>query len=405
MIQTNIDVKENKQFTTASLGCFLRLPLTKHNLAYASLLAKIQESGSLYYPGPAFQLTRLAELYDLHLHIFPQVFGKQLVLTYTLNFIEPDELLDPDYSYDEIVKTFSQIVTEPLIKEPLLTWAKQQLVEEHEQLQANPESYALERFFQLWYQKQADYAASYIGDIEAIKAADAEQLKLFADSLRPVPAQVSAFCRHPKQLTELLTASFKLAGIMKVFSPQDAERVIPAPAISVDESEDRHNLQTQLFLGYGYQLPDLKRQLAANLLCQYLAGDAAAKLFTTVREQLGAAYAVEANNYLNNSVFVINLGVNPEKVQKASAICQQEIAKVQAGDLDWDLFKHSKKALLAGIKISGDNIMTLLARELQGKMCPQYEHLDRIAACQKITAQEMISFSRGLSLKESYQLK
>ena len=95
MLTTNIAIRKNKKFTTAAIGCFLRLPLTKHNLAYASLLARIQMNSSLSYPSLALQQKRLAELYDLQLEIMPQVFGKEILLTYYANFVEPIEILDP----------------------------------------------------------------------------------------------------------------------------------------------------------------------------------------------------------------------------------------------------------------------------------------------------------------------
>ena len=89
MLTTNIAIRKNKKFTTAAIGCFLRLPLTKHNLAYASLLARIEMNSSLSYPSLALQQKRLAELYDLQLEIMPQVFGKEILLTYYANFVEP----------------------------------------------------------------------------------------------------------------------------------------------------------------------------------------------------------------------------------------------------------------------------------------------------------------------------
>ena len=38
----NIAIEKNEKFTTANLGCFLRLPLTRHNIDFASLLCRMQ---------------------------------------------------------------------------------------------------------------------------------------------------------------------------------------------------------------------------------------------------------------------------------------------------------------------------------------------------------------------------
>ena len=104
---TNITIRKNKKFTTAALGCFLRLPLTSHNLAFASLLSRLQSNTSMLYPQIAEQTRRLADLYDLQLDIMPQLFGKEIILTYYANFVEPTEVLDPEYVCQEIIQTIS----------------------------------------------------------------------------------------------------------------------------------------------------------------------------------------------------------------------------------------------------------------------------------------------------------
>ena len=103
MLTTNIEIRKNKKFTTAVVGCFLRLPLTSHNLAFSSLLARLQMNTSLAYPTIATQQQKLAQLYDLQFDVLPQLFGKEIILTYYANFVEPAEILDPDYTYDEII--------------------------------------------------------------------------------------------------------------------------------------------------------------------------------------------------------------------------------------------------------------------------------------------------------------
>ena len=72
-----MQLEKIKSLQQPLLAVFLRLPLTKHNLAYASLLARIQMNSSLSYPSLALQQKRLAELYDLQLEIMPQVLVKK----------------------------------------------------------------------------------------------------------------------------------------------------------------------------------------------------------------------------------------------------------------------------------------------------------------------------------------
>ena len=80
MLTTNIEIRKNKKFTTAVVGCFLRLPLTSHNLAFSSLLARLQMNTSLAYPTIATQQQKLAQLYDLQFDVLPQLLVKRSFL-------------------------------------------------------------------------------------------------------------------------------------------------------------------------------------------------------------------------------------------------------------------------------------------------------------------------------------
>lgn len=146
MLMTNITIRKNKKFTTAALGCFLRLPLTSHNLAFASLLSRLQSNTSMFYPQIAEQTRRLADLYDLQLDIMPQLFGKEIILTYYANFVEPTEILDPEYVYQEIIQTVSEIITKPDCTPKLLAYAKKQLEDDYRELMQQPANYAIDRF-------------------------------------------------------------------------------------------------------------------------------------------------------------------------------------------------------------------------------------------------------------------
>ena len=48
---TNISIDHNLKFKTATLGCFLRLPLDKKTLALANILACMQGNASKAFPG------------------------------------------------------------------------------------------------------------------------------------------------------------------------------------------------------------------------------------------------------------------------------------------------------------------------------------------------------------------
>ena len=95
----NVVIEQNNKFKTGCIGCFFRLDLTPKNITISTLLAEVQSLLSEKYNTINRQSKRLSSLYDASLQIFPEINGNSIVMSYMLNFIEPREILDPEYDY------------------------------------------------------------------------------------------------------------------------------------------------------------------------------------------------------------------------------------------------------------------------------------------------------------------
>ncbi|EEJ75850.1 peptidase M16 inactive domain protein [Lactobacillus acidophilus ATCC 4796] len=404
MLTTNITIRKNKKFTTAGIGCFLRLPLTNHNLAFASLLSRLQMNTSLSYPTIAAQQRKLAQLYDLQLDIMPQLFGNQIILMYYANFVEPIEVLDPDYTYEEIIQTISQIIRFPAYDNNLFDYAKRQLEDEYREIMVQPSNYALDRFFKLWYEDQPEYAENFMGPIDEIKNTTIVEMRDFIENLRDIPMAVIGMGRDNQLMTKILRNIFKGAGIIKKFQVSDL--VIPAKRKLIEKVDEQDNIQAQLLMGFGFkQRISYQEQVVGLLLEQYLAGDQSSKLFSQIREELGAAYDVQASDFANNSLFLINAGIDPQKVEPAKRIILNEMQKLMDGNIDEELFRKSKKAVYRNTRIGLDNQNWQLGQALRAELLPDYLDFDREAAIKKATPHQLINFVQNLFFNESYILK
>lgn len=404
MLKINTIVNQNKKFTTASFGCFLRLPLTKHNLAFVSLLARLQMNASLQYPTISSQQEVLSNLYDLQFEVVPQLFGREIILSYLVNFIEPVTLLDPDYTYEKIADVLADIIQHPSFDKNLVTFTQKQLLADYQELMEEPANLALDRFFRLWYRDSPDYAENFMGPIDEIKAATPTDLQRFSFNLREMPMTIIAFARDSSSFERLIKNKFKQAGLLKNFACDDLS--IAASKLDLHKEEQKQTLQAQLLIGYGYREKcDFKAQIAGMLLAQYLTGDPSSKLFAKIRENLGAAYDVEANNYANNSLFLIAAGMDPKQVKEAQAIIEQEVAAVADGQIDDQLFKKSKKALLTIQTVGLDQENWQLAQALRKELFSGYTDFDRVQAIKKLSKYQLKKFAQNLFLNESYVLK
>lgn len=405
MLTTNIEIRKNKKFTTAVLGCFLRLPLNSTNLALSSLIARMQMNATRDYPSIEEQQKKLTELYDLELEIMPQLFGKEIVLSYYANFVEPSEVLDPDYTYEKIIETLSQIIKYPYYDHHTwLGYAQSQLREDYDELMGQPANYAVDRFFKLWYLDQPEYADNFMGSIEKIEAATYSNVDDFVAYMRKLPMTVLGMARDNNQVTKLVNRYFRGAGIIKKFEVDDL--TIPAHDDPIERTEDQGNIQAQLLMGFGFkQNITYQGQISGLLLSQYLAGDQSSKLFSKIREELGAAYDVEASSFANNNLFLVNAGLDPDKIEDAKRIVFNEMQKIADGEVDESLFKKAKKALERSTKVGLDGQNWQLGQALRGALFPGYLDFDRENAIKKATPHQLVDFVKNLFFNESYVLK
>lgn len=402
----NIRIEHNLKFTTATFGCFLRMPLNKKDLAYANLLATMQNMASKPYPGVSLQAKTLEELYDMHLTVVPEVFGSQIIMFYLASFVEPREVLDPDYNYRTIVDTYFDIVKDPLLSGALLHAAQQRLLAEKKQFLDVPENFAYEQFFNYWYRKTPNWQESTFGDPEILENCTIMDIDLFLDRLKKSPTVCVGLAQDPDLLTDLIQPELDWAGCSKDFATDNL--TIPAHYAPTDEIQTKNSEQTQLFLGYGYdyELPLKIRQFSGLVFANYLAGDESSKLFVNIRERLGAAYAVDAANYLNNSMFLINAGIDKAQVDNVKNEIEAQIKQVSQNKVDENLFRKAKqktkRIYILGQDSPDRQILLLLSNALKGK---DITLEDRIKTVERLTSKNMVEFSRALFLNESYCLK
>lgn len=403
---TNIQIEPNYKFKTASVGCFLRLPLNQKNLALANVLCVMQSNASLLYPGVSLQAKALEEKYDSQLEIFPQVFGNQIIIFYSLNFIEPREILNPDYNYAEIIKMFLGIIKKPLFNPSLLYLAKSQLSSVRAQYLDIPSNYALNRFFEYWYRNESQYKDNMFGDMEVIKNCTIEQIKSFFDNLKTYPAVCLGLVENPDMMTDLLQEQLDWPGFFRSFDTD--ELTIPAHFAPFTKNEEGEHGQTQLLMGFGYDasLPLDLRQFGGLILSQYLAGDESSKLFTSIREDLGAAYAIEVNNLLDDSLLLISAGIDKDKLLATKAKINQSIRDVAKGNIDKILFKRAQNALKRTYQSNEDQesllLMQLLANTLRGRSLTIEERIKKVV---NFTPEKLTRFAQSLFLNESYCLQ
>lgn len=402
---TNLRIEPNIKFTTASLGCFLRIPLTPKNLALANILSTMQNTATRAYPSVDMQSRTLSNLYDMSVEVLPEVFGNQIVMYYMTNFVEPGEVLNPDYTYQTITDTFFDIVKKPLFEQKLFDIAKERIHNIMERYYDFSGHVAMRNFIKNWYRTQPEYSELIWGSQAEIQQASLEDIRQLYRQMTHSPAICLGQARDPDTLTDLVQPYLDWVGFSDDFKV--GQLAILAKKDYYQKVDDDQGLQAQILIGYGYdsQKDANLNQFGGLLLDNYLAGDEYSELFLKIREKLGAAYSVSADNYLNNSLFLINTSVDKEKIAQVEKIITDSIEKVQQGQVDLELFARAKKALLRHYQVLKDEqglgIIQMLANSLRGR---EMTFEKRINYVKRFNADDMVKFSQKLFLNERYCL-
>lgn len=402
---TSLEIEYNLKFTTASLGCFLRIPLTPKNLALANILAMMQSSATRTYPSVEMQSRSMSNLYDMSFDIMPEVFGNQIVMSYIANFVEPREILNPDYTYEKVVETFFDIIKKPLFEERLLEISKSRLHNMMERYYDLPGHMAMQSFLSNWYRNEPNFKGMVWGDEHEFLDAKLDDVRQFYKEMTHNPAICLGQARDADTLTDLVQPYLDWSGFSQDFEVKQVS--IPAVKEFHEDSEDLDNLQAHIITGYGFDINKsiILNQFGGLLLSNYLAGDEYSELFRKIREELGAAYSVVADDYLNNSMFLISTAVDKSKVDQVNKIITTSVEKIQQGDVDLDLFKRAKQSLIRHYQISQDDqsvdLIQMLANNLRGRNMTFEKRIDHV---KRFTVDDMVRFSQELFLNERYCL-
>mgnify|MGYP001261743917 FL=1 len=401
----NLKIQENRQFSTSYLKCRFDLPMTQSNLVLSAVLSTMQLRLTGHFKNMAAQAKGLQSLYDTRLDTDFRVTGDRLFLDYDFEFVEPDEILDPDYLFSQICELFFDLIKKPRFTQPLLDLIKKQLIEQYLDLSADPQFVASDHFLKRLYPNHPEFSNLKFPSASEIAQVDLKRVQDFELSLSQTPACFVGHLRNPNG-ADLISPHLDWPG----FSLPLAVPQIMFPSVSdvpITQEDTMPELaQAQLLLGWRYPqgmvLDELR--VVSCVLAAYLSLSDKSVLFHRIREKMSAVYAIDAKNDDLNGILMIQAGLDQEKLPAVDQAIRDEIHRLQDGDLDVALFKEVKAQLIRQYLELQDNQQDLVEVACHGfftKVTAQ-QWLNRI---KRLSTNQMIDFVKRLELVEDYKLR
>lgn len=252
-----------------------------------------------------------------------------------------------------------------------------------------------------------------LGTTESIEAMEPEQLRRWYRT-RYVPSSLVVAAAGNLEHTAFVRLVRAANATGSLGSTHDVRPAPPRaalggsrPAVSSGVAlRTRPTEQANLVLGYP-GLPRDERRWPLAVLSSILGDGSSSRLFQSVRERRGLAYAVYSffSSLADAGAFGVYVGCHPDKVAETLEVIAEEVAAMRTTGISQDELARAKGqlrgSLVLGLEDTGSRMTRLAKAELlSGELPAQSEVLRRIDA---VTTQEVTSlaaelFSRPASL-------
>lgn len=228
------------------------------------------------------------------------------------------------------------------------------------------------------------------GVVEVVQAMSRDDIRAFhADRYAPSPAVIAAAgdIEHD-QIVQLVQQAF--AGAAPAPAPRPTS--VPVPTLGDVHFVERDIEQVHLVLGAAGLSRADDRRWALAIANVALGGGMSSRLFQTIREQRGLAYAVSSGyqGFTDAGVLNVYAGCSPENASEVIALAKAEIAGMAADGLTEEEFVRAIGHLRGSILLSLDEPSALISNFGKSIL-----YLDRV-----VTPDEIIAKIEAVTLDE-----
>lgn len=393
---TTATILKNDNFKTVSIGCFFKLPLTKENLSYLTLLSNYQQLGTQEYDNQQKLEAHADYLYAAKFETRPQIYGDTIIVRAEGNFIEPDLVTDESYNYTAIIKFFEEMVFRPNFKNQAdyqLDLAKKQVKHDYDSFSEVASNKAYQLFFKEYYKDYPDFQNPIFGDLALIEQLTVSDLSSYYNQLTKAPATVIAHVKYPQKMASILENTVFEELDNSNFGQSNLKTKLGKVGCEIEFDYDYNQAQ----LVYGYQTKtDYQTPILGLVFSQILGGDEYSLLFQEVRQKAGLVYSVFSDYYFYNNLVMVQTSLLSDSITTASEIIEAQLDKMRHNNWSEDLLQTAKQQLISHRLILEEMPQFKVQSELIAQL-RKIEKADFEKQVNAITKQQVVEFAQQLS--------
>lgn len=404
----NLNIIETEKFKSNRLTFYIIRPLSKEENTLNALLPLVLKRGTKSWNSKLKIERKLEELYGAQFSININKRGSAHVIRFSIEFVR-EKFLNKNY-LSEIINFIEEILFKPYLenkafKTEYVRQEKESLRRRIESIINNKRGYAIQQALKNM-DRNENIGISNIGEIEDLKDIDENILyKHYLKVLKTSPIEIYYAGEKYDNLKEILNfEGFKNRG--EIIDIREDDFIDCVDKVKVIHEEMDLN-QGKLVLGYRGSVPYKDSLYEAFLLAVEIFGGAGnSKLFWNVREKESLAYYISASTSKYNSIVLVDAGIDVDKYEKTLEIIENELQKLQAGEISDKEIKVAKESVVSSFLSVHDSLSSITEMNFSNLLSNENRTVhERISDFKAVSREDIIEAANKIKLDTIYFLK
>ena len=398
----NLHIVNTKKFKTITVDICFREKINKDEITLRNLLKEIMVNASYDYPSERELIKATEELYDLKLLTSTYRIGNYNFLSMKIRFLN-EKYTEKGMNYASI-KLLLDLIFKPKLDADFEK-CKNKIEKSILSLNDNKVKYAISKLLEST--KDMPYSYNFYGNIEDLNKITIEDIKKCYENLLTndiidifVVGEVNS-----EEIKNIFKENFKIKTFHKVDNKVIVKELTPRTKTNIiREQDDINQIQLTILCSLN-SITEYERKYVSLVYSEMLGGSANSILFDTVREKNSYAYYVNSiiKPYDNNMIIYSGIHEDNEKeVIKLIKKCLKDITKGKFND---EIFQSSKNTIISSLKASLDNPIGIINNCLSNILVSSPTIEEKIKIIEKITKEEVINFSKKITIHTIYILE
>ena len=398
----NLHIVNTKKFKTITVDICFREKINKDEITLRNLLKEIMVNASYDYPSERELIKATEELYDLKLLTSTYRIGNYNFLSMKIRFLD-EKYTEKGMNYASI-KLLLDLIFKPKLDADFEK-CKNKIEKSILSLNDNKVKYAISKLLEST--KDMPYSYNFYGNIEDLNKITIEDIKKCYENLLTndiidifVVGEVNS-----EEIKNIFKENFKVKTFHKVDNKVIVKELTPRTKTNIiREQDDINQIQLTILCSLN-SITEYERKYVSLVYSEMLGGSANSILFDTVREKNSYAYYVNSiiKPYDNNMIIYSGIHEDNEKeVIKLIKKCLKDITKGKFND---EIFQSSKNTIISSLKASLDNPIGIINNCLSNILVSSPTIEEKIKIIEKITKEEVINFSKKITIHTIYILE